>query len=258
MTRRPPIVRVLERETVVFRRMWWGSLGFAIVAPVLFLGAIGLGLGGMVDERTGDVSGLPYLQFITPGLLVGAAMQAAAGDSLWPVMGGFKWIGNFKGMVATPVAPSDVYGGRVIWTAVRTALYASVFLCIATVVGGVRSPWGVLGIGVAALCALAFAAPMTAFTATQEDDSLFPVIMQLCIIPLFLFSGIFFPIEELPSWLQSAVRLSPLWHAVELARSATTGTVDWGQAAVHLAVLLGLVTVGWAWGTRSFTRRLSV
>lgn len=258
MTRRPPIVRVLEREAVVFRRMWWGTLGFAIVAPILFLGAMGLGLGGMVDERTGDVSGLSYLQFITPGLLVGSAMQAAAGDSLWPVMGGFKWIGNFKGMVATPVAPSDVYGGRVIWTAARTALYASLFLCVATVVGGVRSPWGVLGIGVAALCALAFAAPLTAFTATQEDDSLFPVIMQLVVIPLFLFSGVFFPIEELPSWLQPLVQLSPLFHAAELARSATTGTVDWGEAAVHLAVLLGLVAGGWAWGTRSFTRKLSL
>ena len=256
MSTAPPIFRVLEREVIVFRRLWWTSIGFAVVAPILFLGAIGLGLGGLVDERTGAVEGLSYLQFIAPGLLVGSAMQSSAGDSLWPVMGGFKWIGNFKGMVATPVAPGDVYGGRVLWTAARACLYGAAFLVVAAALGGIPSFWGILGVPIAGLCAVAFAAPITAFSATQEDDSLFPIIMRLFIVPLFLFSGTFFPIERLPEALERAAVLSPLWHAAELARSATTGTVDWVDAAVHLAVLLTFVVVGWVWGTRSFTRRL--
>ena len=252
-----PMVHVLEREVVVFRRLWWSSIGFAIVAPVLFLGAIGLGLGGLVDERTGSVEGLAYLDFISPGLLVGAAMQSAAGDSLWPVMSGFKWVGNFKGMVATPVTPADIYGGRVLWTAARAGLYGAAFLLVASVLGGVSSPWGVLGIPIAALCALAFAAPITAFSASQEDDSLFPIVMRLVVVPLFLFSGTFFPIERLPEGLQRVAVLSPLWHAAELARAATTGRVEWDAAAVHMLVLVAFVVAGWFWGTRTFTRRLS-
>lgn len=256
--KRPPIVRVLEREAIVFRRMWWSSIGFALVGPIMFLGAIGLGLGGLVDERTGAVEGLSYLDFIAPGLLVGAAMQASAGDSLWPVMGGFKWMGNFKGMVATPVTPGDIYGARVLWTAVRAALYGAAFLIVAAVLGGVDSVWGVLGVAVAALCAMAFAAPITAFSATQEDDSLFPIVMRLGIIPLFLFSGTFFPIDRLPPLAERLAVLSPLWHAAELARAATTGQFDGGEVVVHVAVLLAFVTAGWLWGTRTFTRRLSL
>ena len=256
MTTRPPIVRVLEREAVVFRRMWWSSIGFALVGPIMFLGALGLGLGGIVDDRTGEIDGLSYLQFITPGLLVGAAMQASAGDSLWPVMGGFKWIGNFKGMVATPVTPGDIYGARVLWSAARAALYGAAFLVVATALGGVQSAWGILGVAVAGLCALAFAAPITAFSATQDDDTAFPLIMRLGIIPLFLFSGTFFPIERLPPLAERIAVFSPLWHAAELARSATTGRFDGAETALHLAVLLAFVTAGWLWGTRTFTRRL--
>lgn len=256
--KRPPIVRVLEREAIVFRRMWWSSIGFALVGPIMFLGAIGLGLGGLVDERTGAVEGLAYLDFIAPGLLVGAAMQASAGDSLWPVMGGFKWMGNFKGMVATPVTPGDIYGARVLWTAVRAALYGAAFLIVAAALGGVDSLWGVLGVAVAALCAMAFAAPITAFSATQDDDSLFPIVMRLGIIPLFLFSGTFFPIDRLPPLAERLAVLSPLWHAAELARAATTGRFDGGEVVLHVAVLLAFVIAGWLWGTRAFTRRLSL
>lgn len=253
----PTVLRVVEREARVFRHLWRGSLFSSFLSPVMFLGAIGLGLGGLVQERTADLDGLRYLTFVTPGLLAASAMQAAAGDSLWPVMAGAKWIRTYHGMVATPVSAADVYGGHVIWTAVRTALSGAAFLVVAALLGGVPSAWGVLALPAAVLCAAAFAAPLSAFAATQQTDFTFPVIMRLGIVPLFLFSGTFFPIEQLPSWAQPLSMASPLWHGAELCRAATTGSVSWGAAVVHVLVLSACVAAGWVAGTRAFTRRLT-
>ena len=258
MTAIRPVLRVVERETMVFRRLWWSSLGYAVVAPILFLGAIGLGLGGLVDERSGPVDGLSYLAFVTPGLLAGGAMQVAAGESLWPVMARLKWIGTFKAMVATPVGAADAYTGLLAWSALRCVINAVVFLTVAALLGGVPSAWAVLGVPAAVLCALAFAAPITAFSATQEDDHRFSFINRMIVMPLFLFSGTFFPIERLPAALQGLAVLSPLWHGAELARAATRGSAEAGAVVVHLAVLVAIIAVGAAWGRRTFTRRLAL
>ena len=218
---------------------------------------MGLGLGGLIDERHGAVAGLDYLTFVAPGLLAASAMQTAAGESLWPVMAGTKWVRTFHAMVTTPLGARDVYGGLIVWTAVRVALSATAFLAVAALLGGVPSLWGVLAVPAAVLCAAAFAAPLAAFAATQDTDVAFPLILRLAIVPLFLFSGTFFPVSELPAGLRAASAVSPLWHGVELCRAATTGSVDWGAAIVHVAVLIGCVAAGWSWGTRTFTRKLA-
>ena len=253
----PALLRVVEREARVFRRLWRTSVYSSFFTPVLFLATIGLGLGGLVDERHGAVAGVDYLTFVAPGLLASSAMQTAAAESLWPVMAGTKWVRTFHAMVATPVGASDVYGGFVVWTAVRVAMSASAFLVVAALLGAVASPWGVLAMPAAVLCAAAFAAPLAAFAATQDTDVTFPLILRLAIVPLFLFSGTFFPVDQLPAGLRAASAVSPLWHGVELCRAATTGSVDWAAALVHVAVLVGCVGAGWWWGTRSFTRKLA-
>jgi lipooligosaccharide transport system permease protein len=253
----PVVLRVVEREARVFRRLWRGTVYSSFVTPVLFLAAIGVGLGGLVDERRGDVAGLDYLTFVAPGLLAASAMQTAAGESLWPVMAGTKWVRTFHAMVATPLRASDVYGGFILWTAARVAMSAAAFLAVAAVLGGVPSAWSVLAVPAAVLCATAFAAPLAGFAATQDTDVAFPLILRLGIVPLFLFSGTFFPVGELPNWLRPVSALSPLWHGVELCRAATTGSVDWAAGSGHVAVLLVCVAAGWWWGTRTFTRKLS-
>jgi lipooligosaccharide transport system permease protein len=172
-------------------------------------------------------------------------------------MAGTKWVRTFHAMVSTPLRPADVYGGVVGWTAARAFAGATVFLVVAALLGAVLSPWGVLAVPAAALCAAAFAAPLTAFSATQETDARFPLIMRIGILPLFLFSGTFFPISQLPDVLQPLCVLSPLWHGVELCRGATTGSIDFWPAVGHVAVLVACVLAGWRWGTRSFTRKLS-
>ncbi len=251
------VLRVVEYQSRLLRRFWRSSVFAYVLNPIMFLGAMGLGLGGLVDQHSGAVSGVSYLVFVAPGLLAAGAMQAAAADSLWPVMYGTKWGRTYHGMVSTPIRPVDVYAGLVTWTAIRAALGASVFLVVATVFGAVPSPWAVLAVPATALTAAAFAALLAAFSATQESDSAFPVIMRIGILPLFLLSGTFFPVDQLPGWLRPVRFLSPLWHGVELDRGATTASISAGSVAVHVAALAACVIAGWLWGRRSFTRRLA-
>jgi lipooligosaccharide transport system permease protein len=252
----PPILRVVEREARVFRKLWRGSIFSSLLAPVLFLGAMGVGLGGLVDERNADVAGVSYLQFVAPGLLVASAMQATAGGSLWPVLGGFKWLRTYHGVVATPVPPEALYGGLIVWLSIRTAISATAFLVVATLLGAIPSWWGVVALPVAMLCAAAFAAPLAAFTATQDSDATFPVVIRMVVMPLFLFSGTFFPTSQLPDGVRPLIVLSPLWHAAELARDATTGGLGWASLG-HAAVLVACIAAGAWWGRRTFQRRLS-
>ena len=252
----PPMLRVVEREARVFRRVWRGSVIWNFITPILFLSAMGVGLGGLVDSHQGSVSGLTYIEFVTPGLLAATAMQAASGESLWPVMLGTKWQRTFHAVVATPVRAAELQRGFLAWIAVRATVAMSAFLVVASLLGGVPSPWGLLAVPAAVLGALAFAAPLSAYAASRESEQSFPVIMRIGVVPLFLFSGTFFPISQLPAWARPIAVLSPLYHAVELCRAATTGHASWSIIG-HLAVLVAFVAAGAALGARTFTRKLT-
>jgi lipooligosaccharide transport system permease protein len=218
---------------------------------------MGLGLGGLIDAHSGKTAGLDYLDFVAPGLLVASTMQLSVGEGLWPILAGVKWIKFFHGVVATPIRPAELYSGYVTWVALRSVLGSAAFLLVATLLGAVSWPSAILAVPIAALCAAAFVAPVAAFSMTQDSDLAFPMIMRLGVLPLFLFSGTFFPTSELPSGLRPFVVLSPLWHAVELARDATTGRFDVLPDVAHVAVLIGCVLGGAWWGVRTFTRRLN-
>jgi lipooligosaccharide transport system permease protein len=248
--------RVVEREARVFAKLWRGTVFSSFVTPVLYLGAMGLGLGGIVDARNRSVGGLSYLAFVTPGLLAAGALQSASAESLWPIMSGFKWMRHFHAMSAAVPRPGDIYDGVVGWIGCHVAMSASAFLAVAAALGGVRSGWAPLAVPAAVLGALAVAAPLVAYAATQDSDIAFSPIIRLAVFPMFLFSGTFFPVSVLPRWGRDLVVVSPLWHAVELCRGATTGSAGAG-ALVHVAVLVGCVVAGGAWGHRTFTRRLT-
>jgi lipooligosaccharide transport system permease protein len=250
-------MRPLEREVHVFRRLWRGSVSFAFVQPLLFLGAMGFGLGGLIDQNTGDVEGVKYVAFIAPGLLAGSTMLVGGSEAMWPLMGRLKWIGSYKAMIATPITPADAYRGWLVWIGVRSAVAAVAFLVAATIVGAVPSLWAPLAVPAAVLNAVAFAAPIGAYNATQDTDFRFPVIMRLVIMPLFLFSGTFFPVDRLPDGTEPFVWLSPLFHGAELCRSATTGHLELVPAVAHVVLLAALVVLGTRWGVRTFTRRLT-
>lgn len=251
-----PLLRQTEREARVWSQLWTGSVLIGIVSPLFFLGAMGLGLGGLIDER-GDVDGLDYLVFVAPGILAAASLQSAAGASLWPVMGGIKWSKSFHAAVSTPLEPGDVYGGYILWVGARLAMDAVAFVCVAALLGAVQSPWGVLAVPAAVAGGLALAAPLAAFSSRQDSDVPFGVIMRVVVMPMFLFSGTFFPLDQLPAGLRPVAWLTPLWHSVELCRGATTGSLGLLEGLGHVAFLAACIAVGAWWGVRSFTDRLT-
>ncbi len=206
------VFRAVERELLVWRRTWRGSAFSAFVQPMLFLGALGLGLGGLIDDRTTDVEGMRYLEFVAPGLLVASAMMSVAGDALWGVMAGVKWMGQFRSMVHTAVRPGDVFAGRALAAGARAAVAAVAFLLVAAALGGVTSWWAPLAVPVAALLAVATSATLSAYSVGREGDQTFSLIMRLGIVPLFLFSGTFFPVAQLPDAIEPLAWLSPLWR----------------------------------------------
>jgi lipooligosaccharide transport system permease protein len=257
LTRAVPMLRIAEREARVWGRFWHTSVLTGVLMPLLFLGAMGVGLGGLVDDNRGSVEGVGYLVFVAPGILAATSLQAASGDSLWPVMAGIKWVRTFHAAAATPLSPGQVYGGYITWIAARMAFNAALFVAVAALLGAVPSLWGVLAVPAAALGGLAFAAPLTAFSAGQDSDLPFPIILRVAVMPMFLFSGTFFPIDQLPDWLAPLARVTPLWHAVELCRGATTGSLSLASAAGHTAFLVAVTAAGAWWGVRTFRSRLA-
>lgn len=247
------VFRALERELLVYRRTWRGSAFSAFVQPLLFLGAMGIGLGGLIDDPG---TGTDYLVFITPGLLAASALLSASGDSMWGVMAGVKWMGQFNAMVSTSMVPGDVYVGRILATGVRAGIAGSVFLAVAVVLGGTASWAAPLAIVPTVLIAMIASAWLGAYSVGRDSDASFSLIIRLGVIPLFLFSGTFFPVDQLPDLVQPLVWLSPLWHAVEPARDFTAGGVDVSTAG-HLAVLVVLCAAAIPVGIRGFTRRLT-
>ncbi|HET6949389.1 MAG TPA: ABC transporter permease [Acidimicrobiales bacterium] len=250
-------LRVAQREAVVWRRFWHTSVLTGVLVPVMFVGAMGGGLGDLVDRNQDTVQGLSYLVFVTPGILAATTLQAATGSSMWPVMGGLKWNRYFHAAAATPVPPAQVYLGYLAWTGARLTLNATLFVLVAALLGAIPSPWGAAAVPFAALGGLAFAAPLCAYSAAQDSDLMFTVIFRVVAMPMFLFSGAFFPVEQLPGAAEPLAKATPLWHAVELCRGATTGTLGGSAAAVHLLVLAGYIAVGAFFGTRIFTSRLA-
>ena len=253
------LTHVIEHRAVQYRRTFRSSVFTSFLTPLLFLTAMGIGLGGYVNaSSTAALGGVSYLQFLAPGLLVATSMQSAAFEATFPIIGGLNWQRTFHAMYATPLSPRDIAYGNLLWTAFRLTLIATVFTVIVVLMGAAYSPAIVLGIPIAVLTGMSFAAPIAAFSATQRTPARFNVIFRFIITPLFLFSGVFFPIDTLPSFLQAVAWLSPLWHGVVLTRGLVLGVPDMSpaQALVHLSILVTLVAVGsWA-AARLIERRL--
>jgi lipooligosaccharide transport system permease protein len=250
-------VRVLEHQLLVYRRTWRGGIFTTFLAPVLFLLAMGLGLGTFVDQSaSGALQGVTYLAFLAPGLLASQAMQTAAGEAMYPVMSAITWNRTFQSMTAAPIRPRDIVGGMSAWFGVRLVIVAVVFVMVMVVFGATGIGPGLVMVPVAVLTGLAFGLPIMAFTATRRTDSSFPLINRFIVVPLFVFSGTFFPIDQLPDLLQPIAFLTPLWNGVSLARGISLGGLDPAVAVWNLAVLLVYTGIGITAADLTFRRRL--
>jgi lipooligosaccharide transport system permease protein len=252
-----PIGRVFEHRFLQYRRTFRASIFSSFLSPVLFLTAMGLGLGGYVSD-TSALGGVPYLVFLAPGLLAATAMQSASFEATFPIMGGLVWNKVFHAMHATPITPRDIALGNLLWIAARLTLIATVFTIVIVAFQAAESPLIVLAIPAAVLTGMAFAGPIAAFAATQKTPNTFATIFRFGITPLFLFSGTFFPISSLPPLLQSIAWLTPLYHGVSLTRGLSLGTAADDPVAMVVDVLyLGTLAIVGAYLTiRSLQRRM--
>jgi lipooligosaccharide transport system permease protein len=259
-----PGLRVLQHNLWVYRRTWRGSIFSSFLTPILFLLAMGLGIGTLVGgggSSGGNTGALPagvtYLAFLAPGLMAGAAMQTASFESTFRTMIGIEWRKGFHAMLATPLRVWDVLVGELGYLGFRLLTISTAFFLVMLAFGVPRSPLAILAIPAAVLTGFAFGPVIIAFAATLKGNTNgFNMLFRFVVMPLYLFSGTFFPIEQLPVALRTIAWLSPLYHGVALTRDLTLGTVELPTTLAHLAVLIAFAAAGVVLAQRSMRRRL--
>lgn len=253
-----PALHVVEYNAYVFRKSLRSALFVSLIQPLLYLSAMGLGLGGLVRGGQGTIDGVSYLHFLAPGMLATTAMQGAAVETTYPIMLRLQWLRIYEAMLNTPLRVRDLLVGEMLWLVLRVGAAVLLFFVIAASFGAVTSPLALLAIPVALLTGLAFGTPIFAFTATQRNDNGFNAINRFIVVPLFLLGGAFFPITQLPRVLQGIAWCTPLTHGVALCRDLLLGTAGMASAMAHVAVLLAYVIAGLLASLVTYRRRLVV
>ncbi|WP_213455111.1 ABC transporter permease [Rhizomonospora bruguierae] len=250
-----PTAAVLEYHLVSYRRTWRSSALSSFILPLLTMLSFGVGVGAYVR---GDVAGVPYLDFIVPGLIASTAMQVAIAESTFPVFGNFEWIKIYFSQVAAPLRIADILGGHLGFVLFRILTSTAAFLVTTALFGAVHSWWALAALPVAALLGLAVAAPTFGYAASVPSDNYLAMLFRFAVIPMSLFAGVFFPVESLPGVLRWLAYVSPLWHGVDLIRAATLGVAPAWSVAGHLAYLATWAVAGWLLATARFRRRLTI
>jgi lipooligosaccharide transport system permease protein len=249
--------RPLEFYFTQYRRVWRGTVISSVVTPIVYLLALGWGLGQFVGSGlTFGGESYDYLDLVAPGLLGATAMQIASFESSWPVLSAIKWDRQYHAMLASPLRIGDVVTGHQTWIALRMLSVSAVYTVVITAFGAVHSPLAILAVVAAGLVGMAFAAPIAAWGAYTETDSSFVAIFRFIIVPMFLFSGTFFPVTRLPTVLEAVAYLTPLWHGVDLCRQLTLGQVEIWNALAHTVALVAFLVLGLTLAKISYRRRL--
>jgi len=251
-------LRPLEFFFAQYKRVWRGTAVTSVVTPVVYLLALGVGLGVGIGDITVAGKTYGYLEFVAPGLLAATAMQLATFESSWPVLSAIKWDRQYHAMLATPLRVSDILLGHQTFVAARLLMTSTLYLVVITAFGAVSSPLGILAIPVAVLVGLSFSAPIAAWAAHTQTEVSFVAIFRFVILPMFLFSGTFFPISSLPAPLEAIAYVTPLWHGVTLCRALTLGDLELWSGFLHLGYLVACVTVGLMLARMTYRRRLVV
>ncbi|SOC52679.1 ABC transporter permease [Ornithinimicrobium cerasi] len=242
------------------RAYFWPILFYSVGQPLLYMIAMGVGLGTLVTRGVGSVDGVDYLTFVAPALLVSTVVMSVSGELTYPVMGGFKWHRLYYGPLASAVSPGQIALGHLLAVVIRFVLQSAIFWAVMVAFGATPSGWStsLLVIPIGVLSATAFGAPLQAYAASVKDEGLqFAFIQRFLVMPMFLFAGTFFPLSVMPVYLQWIGWISPVWHGTQLARLATYGAdVPLPMVLLHLSVLVGLTVLGMVLAVRVYTRRL--
>lgn len=233
---------LLERNVLVYRRLWLIFLS-GFLEPVFYLFSIGIGISALVGPVAApDGRLVDYTAFVAPALLAASAMNGAVYESTMNIFGKLKWTKVYDGMLAAPLDVWDIAIGEIAWSQIRGGLYAAAFLAVAFVMGLLHSWWAILALPAALLIGVAFGAVGFAATTFMKSWQDFDMV-NLVMMPLFLFSATFYPLDVYPQALQTITQISPLYHGVEIIRALTLGTVDIVILA-HVGFLAAMTLIG--------------
>ena len=234
-------LHLVERDVTFYRRSWI-TIVSGFFEPFFYLLGIGFGVGGLVGSVTSQGHHFRYAVFVAPALMATSSMNGAVAETAFNFFHKLKYVKLYDAVLATPLGVADVALGEVTWALSRGSLYALAFIVIMAALGLVVSPWAILAVPGAMLIGFAFASVGTATATFVRNWQDFNFILTV-LIPLFLFSGTFYPIGLYPAWLQLVVQLTPLYHGVDLLRSLTTGVI--GVSIVgDVAYLAALAAAG--------------
>lgn len=254
---------VAEHMIRAMRAYGWTIVVGAVGQPIMYLLGLAVGLAALITAPiSSHGQDVGYLPFVAPALLVTAAIAVASEEMTYPVMAGFKWRRYFYGFNASALSSPQIANGVIVGATARmlvavAAYYLFIWLLPFGAVPNPATGWLSILAGVAA--GVAFGIPLMAYAGSiQDDKGQFALVQRFIFMPMFLFSGTFYPVETLPVGLQWIAWISPLWHGAELGRAATYGAdIGAGMIAVHVIYLLALAAVGYLWGRRVFTERLA-
>lgn len=243
--------RVWLRDWTVWRHVARWLLVPSLLDPIVFLVAMGLGVGSYVTS----VGGLSYIEFIAPGLLMSAVMYQASFETTWNIFFKLEMRSTYASMLSTPLEPADLVLGDMAWGATRATITGAIFFVVLVVAGLVSSWWALAMPFAAALVAVDFASMGMLASAYVRDMNLYAYYYTVVIVPMFLFSGVFFEISNLPEWAQKVAWALPLFHGATLSRQLATGDVG-VSSLVHVAYLVALPAVLLAAAIRRMRARL--
>jgi lipooligosaccharide transport system permease protein len=255
----PPVatqrsIKLVYRNLLAYKHYWIAFVtGF--FEPIFYLVAVGYGVGQFVDEVSFSGLEVAYPVFLAPGLLAVATMNGAIFDGFFSPFFKLNWMKTYDGIITTPIGIPDISVGEIIWATLRGTIYGAGFLIVILALGLIKSVWAVLALPAVTLSTAALAAGAMVLTASTKQISALEKVMTLIVMPLFLFSGTFYPIELYPAYIRPVIQASPLYHSATLLRSLTTGEVDVATLG-NVGYLVGMLAIaGWI-AIRLMRRRL--
>jgi lipooligosaccharide transport system permease protein len=238
----PATLREFAYWMTRYRHNWRASAVISFLNPILFLLGLGLGLGTLVDA-TGHPPGSSYLAFVAPGLLAASAMQTAFLELSYPVYRALRMGNSYRIAAGTPLEPSQIFAGHLLYVSFRLATTSSTFLAAMAILGATRTFSSLWTVPAAMLTGLAFATPAAALSVSVQRSTTLNLVFRFVIFPLYMLSGTFFPVSQFPAWRDVAY-LSPLWHGVDLCRTLSLGTATTTGTLIHVGYLAALAIAG--------------
>jgi len=248
--------RMVQRNLLVYKHAWT-VIFTGFFEPVFYLFGIGLGVGALVSS----VDGISYVSFVAPGLLAASCLNGAMSDGCFNIWFKLHFMKTYDGILATPMRVPDVAFGEMLWAVTRGSIYAGCFLVVLLVIGGITgrpvllSPLAVFAFPAAVLAATSFSALFVCITTFVRKIEDFDVVVGLVVMPMFLFSGTFFPVSRVPLIPRIVIEMLPLYHGTAMLRQLTTGAVD-RTFVLHVAYLVILGAAAFAVAMRRLERAL--